>query len=53
MLEATGLGSQAISVSPMLDEIHAGGRTEPAPPGAGYAYRVLRKQAAVSAAGAH
>src|SRR2546429_7176381 len=43
VLEASGFGSQAISVSPMLDEIHAGDRTEPAPPGAGYAYRVLRK----------
>src|SRR5437588_11293771 len=41
VLEASGFGSEAVSVSPMLDEIHAGDRTEPAPPGAGYAYRVL------------
>src|SRR6266851_7992138 len=47
VLEASGFGTQAVSVSPMLDEIHAGDRTEPAPPGAGYAYRVLRKQAAL------
>jgi hypothetical protein len=53
VLEASGFGSQAISVSPMLEEIHASDRTEPAPPGAGYAYRVLRKQTAVSSAGAH
>ena len=53
VLEASGFGSEPVSVSPMLDEIHAGDHTEPAPPGAGYAYRILRKQAAVSAAGAH
>jgi hypothetical protein len=53
VLEASGFGSEAVSVSPMLDEIHADDRTEPAPPGAAYAYRVLRKQAAVSTAGAH
>jgi hypothetical protein len=53
VLEASGFGSHAISVSPMLDEIHAGDRTESAPPGAGYSYRVLRKQAAVSSAGTH
>ena len=53
VLEASGFGSQAISVSPMLDEIHAGNCTEPAPPGAGYAYRILRKQATVGAAGMH
>ena len=53
VLEAAGFGSQAVSVSPMLDEIHAGDRTEPAPPGATYAYRLLRKQPAVGAAGTH
>ena len=53
VLEASGFESQAVSVSPMLDEIRAGDRTEPAPPGAGYDYRVFRKQAAVSTAGAH
>jgi hypothetical protein len=53
VLEASGFGSQAISVSPMLDEIHAADHTEPAPPGAAYAYRVLRKQATVGSASAH
>ena len=53
VLEAGGFDNVAISVSPMRDEFQAGDRTEPAPPGAGYAYRVLRKQAAMSAAGAH
>ena len=53
VLEASGFGTQAISVSPMLDEIHTGHRAEPAPPGAAYAYRVLRKQAVAGAAGAH
>ena len=53
VLEASGFGSEAVSVSPMLDEIHADGRTELAPPGAAYAYRVRRKQAVVGAAGAH
>jgi hypothetical protein len=53
VLESAGFGSQSMSVSPMLEEIHAADRTEPAPPGAGYAYRVLRKQAAVGAAIAH
>jgi hypothetical protein len=53
VLEASGFGSQAISVSPMLDEIHAGEHVEPAPPGAAYAYRVLRKQAATGAASPH
>ncbi|HXI39414.1 MAG TPA: hypothetical protein VNH18_34645 [Bryobacteraceae bacterium] len=53
VLEASGFGSQAVSVSPMLAEIHATDRTEPAPPGAGYAFRVLRKQAAVGTADAH
>jgi hypothetical protein len=53
VLEASGFGSQAISVNPMLDEIHSGDRTEPAPPGAGYAYRILRKQAALTAVSTH
>jgi len=53
VLEASGFGSQAVSVSPMLDEIRAADRTEPAPPGAGYDYRVLRKRVAVSVTGAH
>src|SRR5258708_39014749 len=35
VLEASGCGTQAVSVSPMLHQIHAGDRTEPAPPGAG------------------
>jgi len=53
VLEASGFGSQAVSATPMLDEIHARDRTEPAPPGAGYAHRVLRKQAVVGTAGMH
>jgi len=52
VLEACGFGGKAISVSPMLDEIHSSEHAEPAPPGAPYAYRILRKHAA-QAAGAH
>jgi hypothetical protein len=51
VLAASGLSAGAISVGPMLDEIHAGERCEPAPPGASYAYRILRKHAAALAAG--
>ncbi len=51
VLEACGFKSSAISVSPMLDEIHGGERRETAPPGAGFAYRILRKHAAAAAAG--
>jgi len=49
VLDAYGFRGDAISVAPMLDEIHGSERTEPAPPGAGFAYRVLRKHAAATA----
>jgi hypothetical protein len=51
VLEACGFPSGAISVAPMLDEIHGGEQMEAAPPGAGFAYRILRKHAATAAAG--
>ena len=51
VLEASGFSGAAISVSPMLDEIRSSEHVEPAPPGAGYAYRILRKRAAALAAG--
>ena len=44
VLAAYGFPGHAISVSAMLDEIHGGERTEPAPEGAGFAYRVIRKR---------
>ena len=53
VLETGGLASETISVSPMLDEIHSAERMEPAPPGAGYAYRLLRKQPLAAGAGVH
>ncbi len=43
VLEACGFEKGAISVASMLDELHGGERTESAPPGARYAYRVIRK----------
>jgi len=45
VLEACGFDRRALSVAPMLDEIHGGEHTDPAPPGAGFAYRILRKHA--------
>ena len=53
VLESYGLAGDRISVSAILDEIHAGDLVEPAPPGADYAYRVLRKHATEAVAGAH
>jgi hypothetical protein len=53
VLEACGFAGEMIWVLAMLEEIHAGELMEPAPPGAGYAYRILRKRAAVAAAGGH
>lgn len=53
VLETCGFAGDAVSVSAMLDEIHAGDLVEPAPPGASYAYRILRKHATVAAAGRH
>jgi hypothetical protein len=52
-LECCGLAGDAISVSAMLDEIHTGDLAAPAPAGADYESRVVRKRATQSAAGAH
>jgi len=52
VLESTGFTSDRIAVSAILDEIHTGDLVEPAPPGADYAYRVLRKHAKTAVAGA-
>jgi hypothetical protein len=51
VLDAYGFRGQAVSVSAMLEEIHGGERTEPGPPGAGFAYRVVRKRATAAGAG--
>ena len=48
-LEACGFEKGAVSVAPMLDQIHSGDRIEAAPPGAGYAYRVVRRPAPLAA----
>jgi hypothetical protein len=53
VLETCGFASGTFSVSPMLDEIHSAERVEPAPPGASYAFRLLRKRATAVRAGAH
>ena len=53
VLESCGFAGDGIAVSAILDEIHAGDLVEPAPPGADYQYRVLRKHAAAAAAGKH
>ncbi|HUJ22029.1 MAG TPA: hypothetical protein VLX58_10930 [Bryobacteraceae bacterium] len=47
--DSCGFDRDAISVSPMLDDLHSGERVEPAPPGAAYAYRILCKQPAAAA----
>jgi len=52
-LATCGFSSDAISVSSMLDEIHGGERTEAAPAGADFAYRILRKHPGAAAAGSH
>jgi len=49
VLEACGFENGTISVASMLDQIHGGERMEPAPAGAMYAYRVLRKSAPLTA----
>jgi len=49
VLEASGFANGAVSVAAMLDEIHGGERIEPAPPGAAYAYRVVRKTGPLAA----
>ena len=48
-LDACGFEDGAVSVAPMLDQIQAGDRIEAAPPGANYAYRVVRKSTALAA----
>ncbi|HKW96183.1 MAG TPA: hypothetical protein VJN43_00545 [Bryobacteraceae bacterium] len=50
-LEASGFAANAISVSPMLDEMHSPAHTEPAPPSASYSYRIWRKRPDVMTAG--
>src|SRR5258708_40083961 len=45
VLEASGFGSQAISIRPMLDEAHSCHPTHPSPPAAPYAYRALQMHA--------
>jgi len=49
VLEACGFENGAISVASMLDRIHAGEQMEPAPAGASYAYRLVRKSAPLAA----
>jgi hypothetical protein len=51
VLDAYGFRGHQVSVSAMLDEIHGSERTEPAPEGAGFAYRVVRKHATAATAG--
>jgi hypothetical protein len=51
-LATCGFSMDAISVSSMLDEIHGGERTEAAPAGADFVYRILRKHPG-AAAGSH
>lgn len=53
VLDLSGFNAAAISVSPMLDEIRSGEHKEPAPPGADYAYRILRKRPASMASRIH
>ena len=52
-LAACGFSGDAIWISSMLDEIHGGERTEAAPAGADFAYRILRKHPGAAAAGTH
>lgn len=49
VLETCGFANGSVSVAAMLDEIHGGERMEPAPPGAAYAYRVIRKHPPLAA----
>jgi hypothetical protein len=50
LAKVRGVSASAISVSPMLDEMHSAEHIESAPPGAAYAYRIWRKHSAVAAA---
>jgi len=49
VLETGGFEKGAVSVASMLDQIHCGEPLEAAPPGAAYAYRVVRKSAPLTA----
>ena len=49
VLEACGFENGAVSVTSMLDQINGSERKEPAPAGAAYAYRVVRKSAPLAA----
>lgn len=51
VLEASGFAASAISISPMLDEMHSPAHTEPGPPSALYAYRIWRKRPEAMRAG--
>jgi hypothetical protein len=51
VLDACGFRDHTVAISAMLEEMHAGERTEPAPAGAGFAYRVVRKHATAASAG--
>lgn len=53
VLETCGFGGNAISVSPMLDEIRGEERLEAAPASAAFAYRILRKHSAAAIASGH
>jgi len=53
VLESCGLNAGAISVNPMLAEIHSGEHIETAPADATHVCRILRKRATVAAAGEH
>ena len=49
VLGSGGLKIEAVSVNPMLAEIHSGEHIEPAPAGADHVCRILRKHSAVAA----
>ncbi|PYT20874.1 MAG: hypothetical protein DMG57_40625 [Acidobacteria bacterium] len=51
VLESRGLKAGAVSVNPMLAEIHSGEHIEPAPAGAAHICRILRKRTTVAAEG--
>jgi hypothetical protein len=53
VLETCGFARDAVSVSAMLDEIRANDLVEPAPSGASYARRIVRKHAMAAATGKH
>ena len=53
VLETCGFTSGTVFISPMLDEIHLAERREPAPSGASYSYRLVRKQTIAAGAGVY